>query len=255
MDWSNKRKLLYGLSGVALSIGAVLFFFRDDFFPKPTCADNKKNGFEIGVDCGGVCALRCQSEVTPLSVVWARAIPTSTSTYDLVGIISNKNINNAPKSVAYTFTAYDPLGAVMFTESDTTAVLVEDDIPVMIQNVVSYKQPGTVTLTLSPASHYTAQEKSTSPSIKVLESTYEPGEKPRVYVTVKNMTLAPMYDLPIRVILFDQNQNAIGAGESVIQVLEREEEKKIVLTWKQPFTETVARIRVYPLVNVFGANY
>ena len=255
MNWSNQRKLIYGLAILALILGGTLFTFRDSFFPKPTCVDNKKNGFEIGVDCGGVCALRCQSEVAPLSVVWARAVKTSTSTYDLVGVISNKNINNAPRSVAYTFTAYDAVGAVMFTESGSTAVLVEDDIPVIVQNVVSYKEPDAVTLTISPASHYTAQEKSTSPTIKVIESTYEPGEKPRVYVTVKNMTLAPLYAVPIRVILFDENQNAIGAGESVIQILEREEEKKIVLTWKQPFTDTIARIRVYPIVNVFGTNY
>lgn len=251
MNWSTRRKILYGSSFLLIAIAVILFVFRTTLFPTPTCSDGAKNGFELDVDCGGDCVLKCTSEVIPLSVVWTRALQTKPNTYDLVALIANKNIDNAPREVTYTFTAYDAEGNFLLTKTGKTAIPVEGEIPVVIQNVPSYSIPTKLVLTLSPASHFATREKSTMPSVKVVSSVYEPGEISRVYTTIENTTLRMISALPVRVVLYDQNQNAIAAGETVIQRLNAEETKNLVYTWPQPLPETVARIRVYPVFSAF----
>ena len=95
MNWYTRRRLLYALATVILLTAFVLYSFHDTIFPSPNCFDKKQNGYETGVDCGGLCSLMCKEDVSELSVLWARAIKTLPNTYDLVAMISNKNIDNA----------------------------------------------------------------------------------------------------------------------------------------------------------------
>jgi cytochrome c-type biogenesis protein CcmE len=252
MDWSSSRKLLYGTSFFVVVLGVVIFSLRTVLFPDPTCFDNKKNGFESGIDCGGTCSLRCSAEVSPLSVLWARALPVGNNMYDIVGVIENTNINNAPKAVAYTFDIYDRGGTKIYTYSGTTTVPVDDDKPIIIQNILLQQVPNKTILTIAQASHYAAAEKPTSPNIKVLRSTYEAGDVPRVYVTIQNTKQTRFESVPVSVILYDENQNAIAAGETIVPSLEREEQKALVFTWREPFTGQVARIRPYLNADPFA---
>lgn len=251
MDWASRRKIIYGSSFVLVIIALSLFIFRDTLFPQPTCSDGEKNGFEVDVDCGGNCILRCKSEVIPLSVVWSRALQTNPDTYDFVALVANKNINNAPRTISYSFTAYDSNGQFILKKSGTTPVPVEDDMPIIVQNIVSYTRPEKVVLTIDQAPHYLAREKANVPPVRVVTSVYEPGETSRVYVRIQNTRLTDLFDVPVRIVLYDENQNAIAAGESLVERLEGEEEKTLVYTWTHEFTQKVARIRVYPVFSAF----
>jgi hypothetical protein len=69
MDWQTRRKIMYALATV-ITIGAVaVYMLRDTLFPEPTCFDKKQNGYEVAVDCGSICSLRCSSEVAPLTIL------------------------------------------------------------------------------------------------------------------------------------------------------------------------------------------
>src|SRR5574343_1212258 len=120
MDWQTRRKIIY-FTATLFTIAAIsIYVFREKIFPSPTCFDTKQNGYEVGIDCGGVCSLRCSSEVAPLEVLWTRALQTSSTTYDLVAMISNKNIDNASQKFSYIFTVYDNQGQVMEEISGST---------------------------------------------------------------------------------------------------------------------------------------
>ena len=110
MNWQIKRRIMYGVAVLFIIIASTLYIYRDTFFPAPTCTDRKQNGYESGMDCGGTCSLRCTEEVLPLTVLWSRALNTSKDTYDLVAMVSNKNINNASYELKYIFKAYDENG-------------------------------------------------------------------------------------------------------------------------------------------------
>jgi cytochrome c-type biogenesis protein CcmE len=251
MEWATKRRLLYGTVTVFFTLAVATFIFQNTLFPDPTCFDTKKNGFEVGVDCGGVCSLKCVSEITPIQVRWARTLPVGEDRYDIVGLVENKNIDNAPRDLPYQFTIYNAEGRLIFTYNGTTTVPVSDDKPIIIQNKVVNGIPDKTLLTLSPVSHYVAKEAPREAILKTLRVRHEEGEIPRVYVTVQNTTQDTFASLPVRVILYDEDKNAIGAGETIIPFLNKEEQKELVFTWNQPFTKPVASTRVYYDLKAF----
>lgn len=251
-NWSMKRKLIYASATLFFIAASMLYVFRDTVFPSPTCNDRKQNGFESGIDCGGACRLRCKEEVIPLSVVWTRALPTSSTTYDFVALVSNKNIDNAPKEIMYLFTAYNSQGAEIYTVSGRTKVPIDGDFPVILQNIPLKKAPAELGLQIqSRVPHYKVLEKPTEPTLRIVGTRYEPGSIPRVYSTIVNTKRLPFSNMPVRVVLYDADGNAYGAGETVIPYLGKEESKEITFTWNRAFKESPTKIRVFPILDPF----
>jgi hypothetical protein len=251
-QWATKRKFIYGAGVLVVLALWSIYLLRAVLFPTPTCSDQKQNGYETGVDCGGTCSLRCQQEIIPLSVSWARALPTSSNTYDLVALLSNKNVDNAPHNVRYMFSVYDQGGNLMATTSAVTTVPVDSDFPVIIQHVYFPKTPGEVTATLNAnVSHYTVAEKPTTPTIRVSPASYEAGATPRVYATVTNTKRIILKDIPVRAVLYDIDGNAYAAGQTTVPVLDKEGSQNIVFTWTRPLPFAPTKIRVYPIVDPF----
>ena len=251
MNWSSQRKVIYGISVFTVVIAAFLYIFRDTLFPAPTCFDRKQNAHEGGIDCGGTCSLRCTEEIIPLSVLWARPLKTSLNKYDFVGMVSNKNIDNAPRSISYLFTAYTDKGETLLMATGTTIAPIDGDFPIVLQNITLLKDPKNVSLQITDGPHYSVSEKPTAPSVRVVNPHYESGTIPRVYATILNTKRVPIVNLPVRVVLFDVNNNAYGAGETVIPYLDKEGIQTISFTWDAPLAFPPAEIRVYPIFDPF----
>lgn len=253
MSWELRRKLIYAFVVIVTLAAVTIFLLRDVLFPAPTCVDKKQNGYESGIDCGGICALRCSSEVVPLTVLWSKALPAGPHLYDLVAMINNNNIDNASRAVGYTFTVYDNQGLVISTLSGTTVVPLDGKFPVILQNVPLSSKPASVTATLVDGPHYKVQESPTSPTIKVLDRKYEPGSIPRVYVAIQNTKRIEINNLPVQVLLFDDKDNVYAVGKSIIPFLPKEGIQQVVFTWDSPLPFAPTRIGVYPIFNPFEA--
>lgn len=253
MNWETKRKLVYALGAITAVLAISVFLLRSVIFPSPTCFDKSQNGYELGVDCGGVCSLKCTQEVNPLTVVWAEAVPTGRGLYDFVGMVRNTNIDNASKELGYTFTAYDQEGVIMNTFNGSTTAPLDGMFPIITQNIPFEKTPSRVTLTLVDGSHYKVIESPTSPTVRILERRYEGGQIPRVYATLMNTKRVEITNLPVRVVLFDQNDNAYAVGQTIVPSLTKEGVRELIFTWNEPFTMAPTRIGVYPIFNPFDA--
>lgn len=251
MDWQTRRRFLYLLATIITVLATTVFLLRDVVFPDPTCRDSKQNGYELGIDCGGTCALRCSSEVVPLSVLWARSIKSSATTYDLVAMVSNKNINNAAQRVIYTFMVYDEKGELVAEVKGVTVTPVNGDFPVIEQAVTLSSKPETVVLRIEDGKHYRVAEKSTSPTISISNERYEAGNIPRVYATVQNRKRQTIRDLPVKVLLLDQDNNVYAVGQTIIPELAKEEFKVVSFTWSSPLPYPPLRIRAYPIFDPF----
>lgn len=241
-------------SAVLLCVTSLsVFLLRDVLFPAPTCVDGKRNGFELDVDCGGSCALRCSSEVTPFTVTWSKAIKASKDKYDLVAMINNTNIDNASVEVGYTFEVFDASARSMATFSGSTTAPLAGKFPVILQNISLPSLPSTVVVTLNDGPHFSVKESPSSPTIKVLDRRYEPGTIPRVYATIMNTKHKEITNLPLRLVLFDDKENAFAVGQTIIPVLPKEGVSEIVVTWESPLPHPPTRIGVYPIFNPFEA--
>lgn len=252
MNWGSKRKFIYAAGVIITIILVTMYAFRDTIFPTPSCFDTKQNGYEIGVDCGGVCSLRCSSEVIPLSVSWARVVQVGSSTYDYGALVSNKNIDNAPKSLGYTFTAYDAFGKVIDTRSGQTVAPVDGEFPVIEQRVRLAVAPASISATVTAnVPHFKVLENPTVPTIRISGTRYEQIQIPRVYSTLTNTKRLVLRDIPVRVVLYDGNGNAYAFGQTVIPQLGKEEAKEIVFTWDRAFAQAPSQIRIFPILDPF----
>lgn len=248
MSWNSRRKFIYALATLVFCTALTVYVLRDVIFPNPTCFDQKHNGFEAGVDCGGECSLRCDSEVIPLEVVWARFIPVSNGAYDLVGMVSNKNINNASHVLGYTFTLYDAQGNTI-ERSGTTTSPVDGDFPIIVQSVHLTRQPVSISLSLQDTPHYRSEERPTDPTLRTGNELYEPGSIPRLSFMVMNTKRVVLRNTPIKVILFDEKDNAYAVAQTVVPELNKEEVKDITVTWDNPLPFAPTKIRIYPIFN------
>lgn len=251
MDWQTRRKLAYAFALFIATTAITIFLFRNIIFPTPTCFDKKQNGFEVGIDCGGVCTLRCSSEVAPLTTLWSRALKISSSTYDLVAMISNKNIDNASQGISYKFNIYNAKGVLIQEIIGKTLAPVDGDFPVIKQSVKINEEPKEVTLEIEDSPHYKVNEKPTSPTLRILNERYEAGGVPRVYVTIMNTKRITINNLQVRTVLFDQYNNAYAVGETLIPRLDKEQVKEISFTWNSPLSYSPTRIKVYPIFDPF----
>lgn len=233
-------------------IAITVYFSRDLLFPTPTCTDGKQNGYETGTDCGGVCALRCTTEVQIERVVWAQALNTGPSRYDLVALVANKNIDAASQYVSYRFTAYNTLGEVMIVATGTTPTQLDSEFPIIVQNITLPEEPKNVTATLITGKYYKVANTTLTPLTRTTNIRYEKTDVSRVYATVANATRESFSNIPVRALLFDIEGNAYAAGETIIPYLDKDSSKLVSFTWGNVLPKDPSRIRIYPIIDPFS---
>lgn len=251
MNWDTKRKIVYALAFSVTVLAIAVFFLRGILFPVPSCSDKKQNGYETGVDCGGVCALKCTQEVNPLSVVWSKAVRSGPGVFDYIGMVKNTNIDNASHEIGYKFIVYDDEGNEINVLAGSTTPPLDGLFPIIVQSIQSSKIPSRVSLVLSDGPHYKVLESPTSPTIRIMDRKYEAGLIPRVYATLMNTKRIDIRNLPVRVVLFDKDDNAYAVGETLIPEFPKEGVRDISFTWNEQLPFSPTRIGIYPIFNPF----
>src|SRR6185503_5513235 len=103
MTWAFKRQFFY-VFVLILFVAAFGYLITYPVIHKaPSCVDNKQNGNETGIDCGGSCINACVSQVDPVSVLWARSFRVVPGRYNAVAYLENHNKNVAASKVNYIF--------------------------------------------------------------------------------------------------------------------------------------------------------
>lgn len=251
MNWETKHKLVL-ISVVIIFSALILFYiFYSRLFPIPMCNDGVKNGTETGIDCGGSCALRCTSDIKPVKVIWSKAVKTAINTYDVSALLSNENRDSAPRYLDYKLSVFDTNGKVIWFGIGKTKVPVLSDFPVIIQNVKIKEKIKNTNIELKEIESFLTDKKYQSLIVETLNTQFENGDTPRLYVTIHNKTLIPILRFPVRVVLYDPLQNTLGVGETFIDRLDKDETKQLVFTWPNKFSESPSLIRVYPIIDPY----
>jgi hypothetical protein len=180
---------------------------------------------------------------------------TGSSTYDLVAMITNKNIDNASRSLAYRFTLYDNEGNELGRHTGSITPPIDGDFPIILQNInVEKGIVSRVVTDLLDQPHYAVRSKPKSPTIKVTGTRYEPGQVSRVYAFINNTKQVELENIPVKVILFDISDNAYAVGDTIVPYLGKEESVSISFLWPYQFRDPPAKIRIYPLLDPFNVN-
>ncbi len=255
MDWATRRKITYAVAIIILIVVYSLYHYRSVISPAPTCFDGKANGLESGVDCGGPCSLICQNDTKPLTVEWSSFIKTEPNTYDLVAYVSNKNINSDPMSTTYNFSLVNKSGVVIYEGKGEIVAPINSSFPIILQNIHLENIPSKLIVSLSSGQFFKTKLDGNKKLININSSKIEEGKDiSRAYATIVNNTLDTLLNVKVDVVLFDENKNVVGVGETFIEKLEGEESREIIWTWNTPFESKPLTIEVYPIINPFTLN-
>jgi len=255
MTWALKRQILY-ITVLILCIAIFGFLIIYPSLSKaPTCSDNKQNGNETGVDCGGSCARACLAQVDEISVLWARSFRVIAGRYNAVAYFENHNKNIAIDKINYKFRFADKNNIYIGKREGSTfippsgrfaifepAIDVGNSIPVYT----------TFEFTQTPSWIQIYPEK-----IKQLEvlvsriNLINEDTSPVLSATIKNNSLFIIPEVDIVVILYDANHNAVSTSRTYLDSLKAEEERDITFTWPEPMSAEIVAKEIIPMYNIF----
>lgn len=249
MSWSSSRQLFFGsifVIVVALLIGVPVYFM---FFNRQlTCTDGRQGPEELGVDCGGVCTRACVQEVVKEPIVlWSRAFPISTNTYNLVAYVQNPNISHIARPTRYSFKLFDADNVLIATREGATNIPSIKSFPIFEQGIFTDQRiPVKVVFTFEEPIVW-EKYSSIYPELVVNEPILKNASStPRIDARVSNKTLNRYENTEVLVIVYGADDNAIAVSRTFIPVLESRSEMPVVFTWPLQFKDTATKIEIIP---------
>lgn len=256
MDWSTRKKVgCFAIIGAIVMVVVAYFSWKLFFSAPATCFDGKQNQNERCVDGGGICARVCPMDAKSIVPLWSRVFPVTGDVSSVVAYIENQNPTAGVQKINYEFRVYDvdnilatePIKGTTFVgPNDKTAIF---ESPIKTGNRI----PKTVFFNWTSAPEWTVTEKKYQ--VPQLSSTNvewsDIDTAPKLSVDVVNNTLFDYRDIPVIVVLYDADGNAVNASQTYIEEIAQQSTQKVFFTWPQKFDRPILRTEILPRVNPF----
>lgn len=255
MTWALKRQIFY----ISIFVTFLFIFGFLIIYPyvnkTPTCADNKQNGTETGVDCGGLCARACLAEVDKISVLWARAFRVVPGRYNAVAYLENHNKNTAVNKISYRFRFANADNIYIGKREGSTYVPPSGKFAVFEPGIdIGNSIPvyATFEFTQIPEWIQVPLEKISQLQVLVSNITLV-NEKtsPVLSATIKNNSFFIMPEMDIVAILYDANHNVVSTSRTYLDELIGGESREVNFTWPEPFSGQIVAQEIIPQYNIF----
>lgn len=249
MDWAHKREWTVIAVLVAFVIAVLAIIGFAIFYHVPTCTDNKQNGDETGVDCGGSCTTVCSIEAQKASVRFARVLQQSGRS-DLIAYIDNPNTNAHADRADLVLDIYRQDGR-MLEKHAYLPLLANSATPLFIPGVAGAPVEQAFVAFASGSPMWTKGTGGAESMPKVSEVNVSgEGTAPRITATVTNPTAYPQHSVPFVVSVFRADGTIIAASQTVVPLIPPQGSAQVVFTWNEPFSEPYARIEILPLLSL-----
>lgn len=240
MEWSKKRRILFVLAFAGVVVILVAYPIYLLTHKTPTCSDQKQNGAETGVDCGGGCALRCFAEMKAPQVKWAKAFYLGGPYYDLGAFVENPNAQAGVKSARYAFRVFDNEGKVLVEKKGTVEIVPGAGFVLFEPNVVIVGNPDRVEVVFEQGdlSRWVKARIASSIIVTKNKNLKNTDTKPRFDATLENTDLVnSVANLTVSAIIYDARRNPIAVSRSFVDSIQKGGEADVVFTWPKRFTE------------------
>jgi len=216
---------------VVVTVFSYFYWYED-----PTCFDNKKNGDESGVDCGGSCILICTSQTLAPEVLWSRSFEVVPGVYNLIAYIENPNLQSEVLVAPYSFKVYGQDNELILERKGVTNIPQRKAFAIFEGTVrTGDKIPTRVSFEFErPLVWQRIEEK--EPDIEV-QSTVLVGTDtaPRINAVLENKSVDNLENVEVIVIIFDSDNNAIHTSRTIVEKFDRGTKRELAFTWPQPF--------------------
>lgn len=231
LSWSDRRRYTYSAAAIfiLLLLGWVVWA---TFFSTPaTCFNAKQDGTEIGIDCGGTCALLCQNQTHEPLVSWARAFRVASSTYVAAAYVRNPNAGAGAHAVVYSFQLFDADNQLVVERDGVAELPPIATIPIVESNVPVGNRTVTHALfAFSSLPAWYTVPKAALPNVQITNQVLA-SDGTRLSFTLQNDTTADVTNLAVAGVLFDSRGIALAASKSIVPMLAHRSQQQVVFTW------------------------
>lgn len=257
MSWASRRRATY-LGGVvlffALLIGIPILHYI--FTIPQTCFDGIQNQGETSVDEGGPCLKLDPTHLSPWATLWARSFKVRDGSYTSVAYILNPNPTAGVAHVHYHFGLYDS-GNVLVAEREGDTFIVPGGITPVLETGISTGNRIAVHTQFqladlpAQAGEQLVWDRTTNPASSIRINNQQVSDvdtMPRISARVENVGFAALHNISFVAVVFDPYGNAIAASGTALSDLVPSSPTQITFTWPQPFSTSVGRIDITPLL-------
>jgi Mg-chelatase subunit ChlD len=238
--WAIWRRTLY-MSGFLAVIGTItVTLYFSLIHETPTCFDEKKNGYESGIDCGGSCVRICAADLMAPEILWAQSFKIADGQYNTVAYIDNRNQLAGTPNLSYTFELVSN-GEVVATRSGVVSLPPKTTYPLFEGRIfVDNGKPITETrLTIDPSPLWLPASVSYGQFSKLNQDLVSADSRPRLNVEIENSGLTEANDVEVVATIFNAAGQPVTASQTFVDSIEARETKEIVFTWQTPIARTV----------------
>lgn len=258
MTWALKRQIFYVTILVLLILVSVFLIIYPKLTKTPTCVDNKQNGDELGVDCGGSCLKACLAQVDDISILWARSFRVIPGRYNAVAYLVNHNKDTAITKINYRFRFADANNIYIGKREGSTFVPPGGNFAVFEPAIdVGNSIPVYVTFEFTEKPVWLQVPQDKIEQLKILISNIELVDEktsPKLSATIKNNSLFTIPNMDVIAILYDQAGNATSASRTYLKEFTPLQNSDINFTWPEPFSGAVVAKEIIPMYNVFSVK-
>ncbi len=260
MSWRRKRQALILTILSLIILGFSFYKLYPYIVPAPSCFDNKLNGDETGIDCGGSCEKICQVDIIPLAIKYTRFVESEYGLYDFIAMVENKNGDKVPENskMLYSFTAYDKAGKIIKVIEGEADVPVGQNFPVIEQNIpLDFGSSGNALdkISFNILNNYDSWQKADTGYkenfFEIKNYTLEPYKNgiTQLEIVLENRSPAIFRNVPIKVLLLDGQGNIYAANETLKTEIKSREIFPVIFTWRNPLKSIDPTIEVYGLIT------
>lgn len=249
-SWSARRKrIVFSLVSAALIllVGVPLFFI---FYNAPTCFDNKANGDEAGVDCGGSCELLCSAQSLPiLSQGDPQVIEVASGLYEVVHVVENPNVRGEARAARYVINIFDVDKVVPIKIIEGETYVPPNSTFAIFEGPFNLEAASTTRATFKWKEESLVWKKNTDPvpELLVREKILKNGESsPRLEAKLSNMSLDDVKNIEVVALLRDEGGSIVAASRTIVDSLRGGESAPVIFTWPEPFRDAVGLIDILP---------
>lgn len=258
MTWALKRQIFYVL--ILVSFLAIFGFLI--VYPKinkaPSCADNKQNGNETGIDCGGSCLNACIAEVSPVSILWSRAFKVIPGRYNALAYLENQNGNVAISKINYKFRFADGNNVYIGKREGSAYVPPSGRFAIFEPGIdIGNSVPVYTTFEFTQTPQWITVPQEKINQLKVLVSNINlinEETNPALSAVIRNNSLYSIPKIDVIAILYDADNNAVSASRTYLETLAGEESKEVNFTWPEPFSGKVIAKEIIPMYNILSVQ-
>jgi Mg-chelatase subunit ChlD len=237
--WAFWRRLQYGTAYFMVVSLVLVGVYYNYFYQAPNCFDGTQNSDELGVDCGGPCVRICSFSVIPPREVWAKSFAVTSSQYNAVAYIENRNQTAGTPELRYRFELYDATGLITVRDGVTT-LPPNSTYPIFEGRInTDGRTPTRTVLVLNPPELWLPANYDRNNYRTISLELLDIDARPRLNVLLQNDDLVESRNVEVVATIFDSQGNPLTASQTFIDIFPGRSASELVFTWPQPIAKTI----------------